>query len=309
MAFCYPELSRWDCLYFRLGGPGLGNLLFPWARAKLLSMRFGYRFIQPTWPQLKFGPFFRGEPDSRTYFSMFRSAPSDVQGCEKFRLMMLRNRIPEQLHESAGANDVVVVRGMGNLFHDIASEFNYLSSELHSILLSRRVDGISRSLGANAGIAIHVRFGDFMVADPDDSRQGGANRRQPIDWYINAVNAVRSILGYDVRVNVFSDGSEHDLARLLQCPSVFLVRGNSAIEDILLMGQHRLLIASGSTFSMWASFLGQVPTIWYPGQRKFRLVCDASAEVELEDNGSLPSEFVQYVASRCTLATATATSA
>jgi len=36
------------------------------------------------------------------------------------------------------------------------------------------------------------------------------------------------------------------------------------LGDMLGLSRSRLLIASGSTFSMWGSYLGQVPAIWHP---------------------------------------------
>jgi hypothetical protein len=43
-----------------------------------------------------------------------------------------------------------------------------------------------------------------------------------------------------------------------------------------------LLIASGSTFSMWASYLGRMPVIWYKGQLRQRLYYESPAsEIEI----------------------------
>ena len=45
-----------------------------------------------------------------------------------------------------------------------------------------------------------------------------------------------------------------------------------SISDMIGLSQSKLLIASASTFSMWASFLGQNHTIWFPGQMRQNLI-------------------------------------
>lgn len=295
MTFCYPKLSKWDLLFCRLGGPGLGNLLFPWARAKILAYQHGYCFVPPAWPQLKLGPLLRSELDGRSYFSLFRVLPTDVRGLRRLTVLLLGKKIPEHHHWTAKAGDVVVTSGMGRLFTDILPYSEYLHGELIAMQELNRLPELVHRLGASRAVAVHVRFGDFMAVNQEMSKQGDANRRQPIEWYVAAIDAVRSTIGEDVSVNVFSDADDEELAPLLRLPRVCRVQGNSAIEDILLIARHRVLIASGSTFSMWASFLGQMPTLWFPGQMKFRLVRRDSSEIEFESGHPLPSAFANLI--------------
>ena len=56
---------------------------------------------------------------------------------------------------------------------------------------------------------------------------------------------------------------------------------------MLALSTCKVLISSASTFSMWASFLGQMPTIWFPGQMGQKLLLENSmfeGEVDYEDN-------------------------
>ena len=282
MVFCYPKLSECDALFFRLGGPGLGNLLFPWARAKLLARQQGYRFVAPTWPQLKLGPLLRGEFDSRSYFSLFKAGPEDLSGLHRLYILMTSKRIPENVSSQARAGDVIVTSGMGEFFEEFLEHPVFLREELMTMLARNRMPQLLRSCGSAEAIAVHVRFGDFSAVDTQVSKNGGTNRKQPIEWYVSAVAALRRHLGEKTHVNVFSDARDKELSSLLALPGVRRVQGNSAIEDILLISSHRVLVASGSTFSMWASFLGQIPTLWFPGQMKFRLLRRSGAETEFE---------------------------
>lgn len=287
MVFCYPKLSERDALFFRLGGPGLGNLLFPWARAKLLARQHGYRFVAPTWPQLKLGPLLRGEFDSRSYFSVFKAGPEDLSGLHRLWVLLTRKRVPENASMQAGAGDVVVTSGLGGLFEELLEHPVFLRDELMAMLARNRMPQLMRSCGSAEAIAVHVRYGDFSAVNTQVSKDGGANRRQPIEWYVSAVAAVRRYLGENVQVNVFSDARDEELSLLTALPGVRRVQGNNAIEDILLISSHRMLVASGSTFSMWASFLGQIPTLWFPGQMKFRLLRRGGGEIEYESGDDL----------------------
>ena len=292
MVFCYPKLSKFDLFFLRLGGPGLGNLLFPWARAKVLAKQNGYQFVPPTWPQLKLGPLLRGEIDSRSYFSLFQNLAAEVRGFQRVWILLCSKKIPESAHASAQNGQVVVTDGVGDLFKDILGYSEYLHSELLAMLQRNRLAELSQDIQAANCVAVHVRFGDFMAENLTMSRQGQANRRQPIEWYVWAVTALRNSMGANTPVNVFSDATDEELAPLLSLPHVRRAIDNSAIEDMLLMARHRVLVASGSTFSMWASFLGQVPTVWFPGQMKFRLVRTDRCEVELEAGHLLPTSFI-----------------
>ena len=111
----------------------------------------------------------------------------------------------------------------------------------------------------------------------------------PIEWYIQVLEAVRRHTGHAHRARVFSDGTEAELAPLLSLPGVQRVEYGSSIADMLALSRARLLIASGSTFSMWASFLHQAPTVWYPGKWQQRLHERDDTEFEWSPGNALPA--------------------
>jgi hypothetical protein len=116
-------------------------------------------------------------------------------------------------------------------------------------------------------IALHLRHGDFAIPScPEDLvTKGGI--RTPISWFIRSLKLIRDAIGFPAEAVIFSDGTDRDLAELLDCDNVRLVRTGSAISDLLALGRAKVLIGSGgSSFSAWASYLGQMPTITHPGQ-------------------------------------------
>jgi hypothetical protein len=80
-----------------------------------------------------------------------------------------------------------------------------------------------------------------------------------------------------------------ELRPLLRLPRVELMPSRAAITDMFTLSQARAVLASGSGFSQWACFLGQMPTLWFPGQKHFRLRRGPTgAELELEWEAGRP---------------------
>jgi hypothetical protein len=88
---------------------------------------------------------------------------------------------------------------------------------------------------------------------------------------------------------VFSDGTDEELAALLALPAVQRRDYGSGLGDMLGLSRSKLLIASGSTFSMWGSYLGQVPTIWHPRKLLQHVLLEhPDREIEWAHGNALP---------------------
>jgi hypothetical protein len=75
------------------------------------------------------------------------------------------------------------------------------------------------------------------------------------------------MIGHDAAAYVVTDGTEDQLKCLMRLPNMHFVRPGCAISDLLILSKSKVLLRSGgSSFSAWASYLGQMPTISHPGQ-------------------------------------------
>ena len=92
MKYTFVSLGRLESLGIRLGGAGLGNILFPWARALVYAQENHCIRIQTTWKNLKIGTFLRKEKDKRLYFDLFREKDG-VSGLEKFWLLNFSKQV------------------------------------------------------------------------------------------------------------------------------------------------------------------------------------------------------------------------
>ena len=146
----------------------------------------------------------------------------------------------------------------------------------------------------SAHIALHIRMGDFeKPASIDELRAGRKNSSTPVDWFVGILMGLRERLG-DVRAIVYSDGNDLSLAKLLGLPNVTRAPQQPSVTDMLCISRATILISSGSGFSMWGSFLGDVPRICFPGQRFVRVLgepLDVDYEPEVESINELSIDF------------------
>ena len=287
--FAYARLSKADLLFMRIGGNGLGNLLFTWARSLCQSRRNNWRLIWPTWyshkPKNK-----RVNPyDIRTYGNLFRPTRDYISGPMKWRHLLFRRRVSEAEAAAAAppAGCIVQFRGMAGKFQPFLADLELVRAELLAITREEHLAGFRAP--DPAPIGMHIRRGDFLQRTNAEETMSMHNSLLPLSWYIEALAAVRQHVGSRAPVHVFSDGDDAELAPLLALENVQRAEFGSSIADMLALSRSRLLIGSGSTFSQWATYLGQVPTIWHPGKHEQPLLLDAPQhEIQWRGGDPLP---------------------
>lgn len=271
-----------------IGRSGLGNELFPWARCTVWCEANGVPMLKPQFRQLHIGPYLRRERDKRQYHLLFRN-PGYVAGLKRFAKVRFGRKVSEGSEEDLrGAT--VWFTGMEGLFAPILGESDRVLTALRRMTRPELLPAAT----SRDFIAVHIRRGDFQPAPSEEAlRSGSWNYQLPIEWFLHGIAEARKVLGATMPVVVFSDGTDEQVADVLKLPGVTRASGKSAITDMLGLGQGRMLIASGSTFSMWGSYLGQVPTVWFPGQRRHRVLTGApmEQEVELDYGQCLPTGF------------------
>ena len=270
MKYVYPKLSDKDFYIIRIGGLGLGNMLFTYAKAVLYARGHGARLIWPTWVSIPVGQILRRESNKRFYHDLFQNRIGAVSGFQKLRLLWTRKK------------DIVVMEGMEGEFEPIAGKENseYLYRHFQTILQERNRKAMEFEPGN--GICMHIRLGDFTRGTEADLKAGNPNISIPIEWYINVIQQIRDAVSETLPVYIFSDGSREELQDILALPGVQQVTFGTAIGDILAMSKARLFVASGSTFSRWVRYLGRMNTITYPGQLKQYLLEEDEPAFEIE---------------------------
>jgi hypothetical protein len=262
----YPLLGgRRDLGFARLAGHGLGNSFFTYFHAVALAHASGARLFAPAWLSLKLGPLLRGEASKRLYWRMFRPHPDEICGFAKLAtfLKSYGRRVEIRID---GEHPPVVADGALNV---LASEkFTFRGLHEHRDMIRSRLLAIVEDAipqghrwGAGGYFAVHIRLGDFAQAsDPAQLAAGRPNLRIPLSWYAEVVAALRR-RHPTTSIYVFSDGPADQLRPVLEL-GCEIYRSGSDMTDLLAMAGADLLVGSNSTYSRWAAFLGNMPSIW-----------------------------------------------
>ena len=252
----------------RLLRAGLANRLFPWARARIWSRTHHALMLFPRWTQVPIGTLIRREKDLRTYTNLFMPRAGDVTGLSAAYVRLKATKVPDP-DEAGGAVpearglQLVVFEGMRGQFAGINGWSALLKAELEAMtrpMWRERAHAIAAPF-----IALHVRRGDFQRTVVSAELAKANNAITPIGWFVKTLRAVRGAFGEALPAIVTSDASDPELAELLAERRIVRVDTGSAIGDMLLLSRAEVLLASGSSFSAWASFLGQMPTLTHPG--------------------------------------------
>jgi hypothetical protein len=228
--------------------------------------------LTPRWSQLKLRRLLRRDHDTRVYWNLFRRRPNGYvrSGLGLTLRLSTTPRLdePEDLHVPPHDRDmpgVIVFSGERDHFKALNGRNELIHQELIRMTRRRWTDCADQVGPVEVGI--HVRRGDFVEARSADDFVSKGAIRTPLDWFVTTLTIVRRVSGRTLPAVVVSDAADDSLTDLLRMDDVRRVDTGSAIADLLVLTRARLLIASGgSTFSAWAAFLGQMPTVAYPGQ-------------------------------------------
>jgi len=256
-----------DLWFLRLSGYGLGNCFYTYFHAAALADRYHARLIAPPWFSLKIGPLLRGESSKRLYWRMFKPYSGDIHGVEKL-VTLLRTYRKRVVLKVGEPSEPVIVKGALNLV--VSSRFTFVGLHPYRGAIRERILGTindpvpeNHRWGSGGYLAVHIRLGDFFeVTDHAlvNTAHPSPNFRIPMSWYIDLVSALRK-RHRDKRIFVFSDGEEKLLKPVLD-QGAELYRSGSDITDLLAMAGASMLVGSNSTYSRWAAFLGNMPSIW-----------------------------------------------
>lgn len=291
MVYVYPKLSPKDYCLFRIGGAGLGNILFAYARAIVYAKKNNnVQVIWPTWPSLKLGPILRREADKRFYNDLFDNNSGYIDGFEKAYILMTKQHVSEANARKSKIPDDCIIdfTGFENCFEEIIGDSQFVYNDIVANLKPKNRKALD--FKGESSLCMHVRLGDFSRVSWDEVKKGRHCSAIPIEWYVQMGRELRKIVGENVKIYVFSDGTDAELRPLLELENVERISFGSAIADILALSKAGILVASGSSFSMWARYLGRMTTIMFPNQVKQEILqpYDQGKEIVALDSLSLP---------------------
>lgn len=264
--YAYPKFSHGDQFGIRLGGPGLGNLFFPFARAIIYADKYNIPLINPTWPNIKVGPILRNERDKRFYLNLFNT--TGITGPRKYYLLNTIHKTLESDKIPANKDTIIVFSGLGNYFNDIKTHYSLVKERILTIVKEHYLKNIDTEYDC---IALHLRMGDYTE-----------KRRIDLEWCLEVIHQLRMAVG-EKRVLLFTDERDSEIGEILnKIQKADIAFFGNAISDLIAMSRCKFLIASDSTFSGWAAYFGRMPVIFqkrhfgpvYPEKDEFEIVLD-----------------------------------
>lgn len=238
MKYVYPKFDGFDLFFFRLGGSGLGNLLYPFFRALIYAKKNNLEIISPTFKSYKIGPFLRNENQKRLYDFAFDDS---VRGIKKLWLLLFSNKI-------------LIFKSFGDGFKSLYGYEDFLKEKLKSLVKEKYEEDKYKD-----SICCHIRLGDFKSLE---NKEISNNTRLPISWYKDMINYLRKD-NQNIKVYLFSDGKKSELNEILKLRNVFLETSINPIIDILKLSCAKHLIGSYSSFSFWAAFFSKAECYWH----------------------------------------------
>jgi hypothetical protein len=295
--------ARW-LAYASVGRFGLGHSMLAWARAAVWCRPAGVPMLAPQWLQPRLGPYLRGERDKREYFRLFNS-DGYVTGLTRLYHLAATPRLaaekglPDPAKAPAQTTLVTFTNPMSanfqTYFRNIVGHHDLVRRELVRMTRPR----YRPAPPACPHIAIHIRLGDFTAnVDLGRVREGVNSARLPNQWYCDMLTGMRARSGAALPALVYSDGSDEEIADVLTMPGVSRAPDGAAVTDMLSMAQATVLLSSSSGFPVWSSYLGQVPRLSFPGQRKERVIVNGGgfdAEPECETPDEIPDGWLGYM--------------
>lgn len=168
---------------------------------------------------------------------------------------------------------VVTFTGMDGMFRPLQGHHAFVREQLLRMVRPEHLAGLREDF--RGSITLHIRRGDFAPADEEELRRDKVSVRTPLHWFIGVARRLREQMAVEAPIHVFSDGTTEELAGLAELPNCRRRSFGSALADLLAISRANVLVASGgSTFSMWGTYLGRMPTIYHVGQRRDRVYLD-----------------------------------
>jgi hypothetical protein len=251
-----PKLPGIDLLLFRIGGPGLGNLLFNIFYAFEQSINYDKEFICPTIRQLKIGPFLRRESDKRFYGRLFRH--------RTFYELLMNIACRHRNWKLNAAMPEYLFRALDDKF----------SAHFRDLLISKMR---KQTINTKVDIAIHIRLGDFQK--PSFKSSYTFNDALPLEWFDIALKHTLQNIPFREQptIVVYCSDACRDVERWCSINNLQLSQSSNALQAMLEMSYAQVIIPSISTFSLWSGFLSSAKMI-LPVQAK--LECYLSQQMK-----------------------------
>ena len=231
--------------FFRVGGFGLGNILFPYFRSIIYAIKDGAVVLYPLTNQVQPRNFIREKSirSLRNYNDIF----SKLNWISMDKYSSAKNFYGRKWfnEDYIETENRIIFEGCRNYFYDIFEERELIQSIInYSFSLKPKI--------YKKCVAFHLRLGDFLINGKS------IDRKKILDSFLFFTKKK------GLKINLYSNTSQNNILSFLKIDSlpenVSLISNNSALKDILEMAKSEYICGNPySTYVEWARFLA--PTL------------------------------------------------
>jgi hypothetical protein len=239
----------------KLPGAGLGNKLFSWASGVIFSSINECVHYTIGMTRIHLGPILRNEKSKRFYFGYFKNEILFLPFWLYLRTFYHKNQ--KECNTLALTNGNFVfseIPHWSDSFEVIRDYRNLIIEAFWSSLTAKVKNRIATY--PSPIISLHIRMGDFRVLKEGENFAEVGLVRTPFSYFVSVINMIRSVVGKNLPITLFSDGSDDELKEVYSIPNLTRINDDIDIVHLAVLSRSKILIMSaGSTFSHWAGFL------------------------------------------------------
>jgi hypothetical protein len=236
-------------VYIKFPKTGLGNMMLVWARGVVFAHLNNLPYTTSSWRGLRLGALIRWEKKKRLYLGYFIETPylKKFQIGYKYWFAKVQIEPPVQIISKNNTADLFVFKEVitdNDLFGALRTHKDLILHELDKII-SPRIKAMLLHYQPPV-IGVHIRRGDFKIGNPIT----------PNEFFIKGINLIRTVVGNNWPVTIFTDADKNEIKDILGLPEIYMAEEKSDIADILLLSKSKIMLLSqSSTFSYWGAFL------------------------------------------------------
>ncbi|MCX7113644.1 MAG: hypothetical protein NTX45_26885 [Proteobacteria bacterium] len=243
---------------FRIGGPGLANLLWLWAKCIVFSHLTGAAIVWPQWNQLKPRSLLRGERSMGWYWAFFtqpetgyipyRDRASSQQASGE---LILKNLLEgKEVNIQEGSHYI-----MSNLGGPFTSMFEYrhLIHDAWSKMINKPEKYTFNNSLHFPVLAVHLRRGDFRI-------KGLSADLKSTEKLLNKV--CHDFTDYHIYLMTDADAKDYSFWQIIPDRIENATTGNTVMDLLFLSRVDYLIGTANSSYSRFAAFLGGMPVSW-----------------------------------------------
>jgi|GEM_PF-3132387 hypothetical protein len=249
-----------DIVFVDLPHHGLGNKLWIWGKALCFARKSNLldRVIIRGWTHINLDRYFFNTYDKRDYRNLFNtSATSPLPKAIQLRTKLYFKKLIPTAQKIHHFNEL-------GSFTPLIDQHSFLAQQLKNIV---NPDTLHAIKPINNSVAVHIRLGDFQPIDSSIKKLDWSirNARTPIPWFKASILEMQKCYPEIEKFVLFTDGTKEEVSEILELDKVVWDESPDPLSSLICMSTASFLIGSRSSFSLFAKYFGQMPSLFFPG--------------------------------------------